>query len=341
MIHPDFTIRGESRLYVGCADALLADLLADRRTVLLTDRTVDALYRSFRPDLPRIVIEGGEAHKQLSTIEEIHRRLLSLGADRHSFVLALGGGIVTDVAGFAASTYMRGIRFGFVATTLLGQVDAAVGGKNGVNVGGYKNMAGTFTQPDFVVLDPAFLKTLPDREFRAGLAEVVKAAVIDDRRLFELLERADFAQLRNDEQLLSEAVRRAVGVKVRIVERDLHEAGDRRLLNLGHTLAHAIEKSSSAMNHGEAVAVGLRLIAAIAVKMQRLDRSLYERMIALLTAYGFNLQAPVSNERLLEEMMKDKKSVGEEIDLVLPLEIGHCRVERCLKSSLRALLSDV
>ena len=146
---------------------------------------------------------------------------------------------------------MRGLEFGFISTTLLGQVDASVGGKNGVNVDGYKNMVGTFRQPRFVICDVNLLRTLPVREFRSGLAEVVKSGIIADKELFEMLEKADFATFQRDTALLQQIVYRAISVKASIVERDECEAGDRRLLNLGHTLAHAIEKSSSKMNHGD------------------------------------------------------------------------------------------
>ena len=270
-MNPDFTVRNTSRVYVARAEELLPQRLCGEQVFVVTDEVVEALYPDLLPHYPHICIPYGEQHKTLTTVESIHRRLLALGADRKSFLLAVGGGIVTDTAGFAASTYMRGIRFGFLSTTLLGQVDASVGGKNGVNVDGYKNMAGTFTQPEFVVCDTTMLRTLPEREFRAGLAEVVKSAIIADPNLFERLEQTSFAQLRSDEALLEQVVRAAVGVKVAIVERDEREAGERRLLNLGHTLAHAIEKCSHAMNHGEAVAVGMRLVADCAVRGGWLD----------------------------------------------------------------------
>lgn len=337
-MRPDFTVRDSSRLYFGATEELVCALLADQRVILVTDQEVDRLYADRLPELPRIVIAGGESHKTLQTVEMIHRQLIALGADRQTFLLAMGGGIVTDVAGFAASTFMRGIRFGFISTTLLGQVDASVGGKNGVNVDGYKNMCGTFTQPEFVIFDVALLQTLPDREFRAGLAEVVKAAVIDDPDLFGLLEKHSFEQLRREPILLQEVVRRAVGVKVRIVERDEREAGDRRLLNLGHTPAHAIEKCSSVMNHGEAVAVGLALMAQVAYEMGLLTGSDRNRIKQLLQQLGFVLEPPVSREELAQAASRDKKSAGEQIYLVLPCSIGACRVEKWPKAQLAELL---
>lgn len=334
-MHPDFVIRNSAAVYLGSAEELLPSLLADEHVVLVTDAAVRSHYPSLCDRYPTILIGQGEANKTLATVETIHRSLLELGADRRSFLLAVGGGIVTDVAGFAAATYMRGIDFGFVSTTLLGQVDASVGGKNGVNVGGYKNMAGTFTQPRFVVCDPSMLATLPEREFRAGLAEVVKAAVIGDSVLFDRLEGVSFAELRSNTALLSEVVRAAIGVKATIVERDERESGERRLLNLGHTVAHAIEKCSSAMNHGEAVAVGMALVADFGVREGWLSLSDRNRMCALLSRLGFTLESPVAVDVLLTEMGKDKKSAGDHLHLVVPRAIGRCEVQFIEKEQLK------
>lgn len=258
---PAFSLRDRSDVYVGPAAEILPEVLPAARVVVVSDATIDRLYPGLLAPYEKVLIGRGESAKTLQTVEGIYRRFIELGVDRKSFILAVGGGIVTDVAGFAAATFMRGVGFGFVSTTLLGQIDASVGGKNGVNVDGYKNMAGTFTQPRFVICDPAMLRSLPDREFRAGLAEAVKAAIIADAALFARLEEARFEALRSDAALLAGVVSAAVGVKAAIVERDEREAGERRKLNLGHTLAHAIEKCSDRMNHGEAVAVGTALIA--------------------------------------------------------------------------------
>ena len=335
-MHPDFVIRNSAAIYLGSAEALLPSLLTGERVVLVTDAAIQHHYPSLCDRYPTILIGQGEANKTLATVEQIHRSLLELGADRRSFLLAVGGGIVTDVAGFAAATYMRGIDFGFVSTTLLGQVDASVGGKNGVNVGGYKNMAGTFTQPRFVVCDPTMLATLPEREFRAGLAEVVKAAVIGDSVLFERLEGSSFTELRTNTTLLCEVVRAAIGVKATIVERDERESGERRLLNLGHTVAHAIEKCSSAMNHGEAVAVGMRFVADYAAQEGLLPPAERNRICGLLERLGFTLASPVAVDALLTEMEKDKKSAGNHLHLIVPRTIGRCEVQFIDKEQLKA-----
>ncbi len=298
------------------------------RVIVVTDRNVMRYYGDLLSRYECIEIGLGEEHKTLDTLAHIYARLLAAGADRKTYLLGFGGGIVTDVAGFAASTYMRGLQFGFVASTLLAQVDASVGGKNGVNFEGYKNMVGTFNQPDFVLCDTALLKTLPEREFRAGLAEIIKAGLIADQELFELFERHDFDRFRGDEALLTEAIVRAVRVKKTIVDRDEKETGDRKKLNLGHTFAHAVEKSTRDFIHGEAVAIGACMIADISAGLglltpedNRRIRSVLERM-ELPTASGVGLPA------LLEALKSDKKKDADSVDLILPNGIGDCLIRK-------------
>ena len=331
-------VKDYSEVYVGSVAELLPRLLPERRIIVISDTNIDRYYHSLLESFDHILIGLGESSKTLLTIDNIYRRLIELGADRSTFILGIGGGIVTDIAGFAAATYMRGLEFGFISTTLLGQVDASVGGKNGVNVDGYKNMVGTFRQPRFVICDVNLLRTLPVREFRSGLAEVVKSGIIADKELFEMLEKADFATLQRDTALLQQIVYRAISVKASIVERDECEAGDRRLLNLGHTLAHAIEKSSSKMNHGEAVAVGLSLISDIAVKGGLMAQCDNERIQNLLQRAGFSLESPVTKSQMLKAISKDKKSEGNFINAVFPRAIGKCVVEKMPLDEFKALV---
>lgn len=336
-MEPLFNVRSRSGIYIGPVKDILPGVLPEGRVVVVSDATIDRLYHPLLEKYDTVLIGLGESVKTLQTVETIYRRFIELGVDRSTFVLGVGGGIVTDVAGFAASTYMRGLKFGFVSTTLLGQVDASVGGKNGVNVDGYKNMAGTFTQPQFVICDPGLLRTLPDREFRAGLAEVVKAAIIADADLFGRIEKTTFGALRTDADLLTDAVSAAIRVKADIVERDERESGDRRKLNLGHTLAHAIEKCSNRMNHGEAVAVGTALIAGAAVKLGVLSEADRDRIVQLLVQLGFDLTPPVDVRRLLKEVGKDKKNEDGMLRIVLPAGIGDCEVRPMTPGEFAAL----
>jgi 3-dehydroquinate synthase len=339
IMEPTFNVRQESEIYIGPTSDILSGVLPEGRVVVVSDATIDRLYHSMLAPYDTVLIGLGESIKTLQTVESIYRRFIELGVDRSTFVLAIGGGIVTDVAGFAASTYMRGIGFGFVSTTLLGQVDASVGGKNGVNVDGYKNMAGTFTQPKFVICDPEMLRTLSDREFRAGLAEVVKAAIIADADLFSRIEATTFDDLRSNTDLLTDAVSASIRVKADIVERDERESGDRRKLNLGHTLAHAIEKCTNRLNHGEAVAVGMALIADASVKLGVLTAGDRDRIVNVLKNLGFDLTLPVDVKRLLKEVDKDKKNEDGMLRIVVPVGIGDCDVRRMSHDEFAALFA--
>ncbi len=337
----DYSIRIKdcSRVAVGGVGDLLPRLLPDKRVVVVSDTNIDRHYHSLVNRYDHVLIGLGEASKTLVTADAIYKKFIDMGVDRSTFVLAIGGGIVTDVAGFVASTYMRGVEFGFISTSLLGQVDASVGGKNGVNVDGYKNMVGTFTQPRFVICDVNMLRTLPERELRTGMAEMIKAGIIADEELFSILERTPLAELAKDPERMGEVVYRAIRVKADIVERDEREHGDRRKLNLGHTLAHAIEKSSSKMNHGEAVAVGLAMISDVAARKGLLSAADRERICGVLERTGFDLTPPVAMRVLLKAVAKDKKSEGDMLHVVFPTGIGACEVVPMPLEEFRALFS--
>lgn len=331
-------IKDCSKVVVGNVVELLPQLLPNKRVIVISDTNIDRHYHSLIAQYDHILIGLGETSKTLHTLDMIYRRLIELEADRSTFLLGVGGGIVTDITGFVASTYMRGVEFGFVSTSLLGQVDASVGGKNGVNMDGYKNMIGTFNQPKFVICDVTMLSSLPQREFRTGLAEIIKSGIIADEELFKMLEECDFSALSHREELLGEIVYKAIKVKADIVERDERETGDRRKLNLGHTMAHAIEKCSSKMNHGEAVAVGLLLIAGAAVRKGLLSEEDMQRIDNLLLKAGFCLTPPVEVRQLLKAVKKDKKSEGDDIFIVFPTSIGECCVEKMPLADFKALM---
>ncbi len=315
-------ITSKSRVYIGDAGALLAELLPERRVIVISDTGVDCLQHELIAPYDTILVGRGESAKSLAMLDGVYRRLIELGADRTTFILGVGGGVVTDIAGFVASTYMRGVEFGFVTTTLLGAVDASVGGKNGVNIGGYKNMVGTFSQPQFVICDVSLLHTLPDREFRAGLAEVIKTAILGDAELFEILERGTFEALREDKSLLTDVVTRCVRVKASVVAQDEREAGCRRILNLGHTVAHAIEKESSNYSHGEAVAIGIYYMTRKALEHNLISDVDAKRIFALIERYGFDVELPIERKAMLKAIGGDKKRRGDALHLILPTAIG-------------------
>lgn len=311
------------------------------RVIVITDTNIARRYRRLINQYEHIVIGTGEKIKTLQTIEEIHRELIARDADRQTFLLGIGGGIVTDITGFVASTFMRGVRFGFVSTTLLGQVDASVGGKNGVNLDGYKNMIGCFNQPEFVLCDIEMLHSLSDRQFRAGLAELIKTGLLGNRVLFEMVEAIPFEELRRDPLLMADLILMAVKIKAGIVERDERESGERRKLNLGHTVAHAIEKSSRKMLHGEAVAVGCVVMARLAVNMGLMPEREAARIESAFARLGFTLTSPAPIEKMIAALRKDKKAAADQIRIVLPTAIGRCEVRSVAFDWLEERLREV
>jgi len=299
---------------------------AVERLIIVTDETVFKLYGQSFPPVPVIRIASGEACKTLDTVSLIYRGLLEQEADRGSCLVAVGGGLVCDVAGFAASTYLRGIAFGCVPTTLLAQVDASVGGKNGVNFDGYKNMIGTFNQPEFVLCDPDLLHSLPPEEIGCGLAEIVKHAAIADQGMFELLEDTAEAARRLDRPVIERLICESVRIKASIVTADERESGERRKLNFGHTFGHAVERLCS-VPHGRAVAQGMAVASALSVQRGYLSEEGHQRLLKLLGRLDLPVRLDADPQELLPILAKDKKRLGESIHFVLLESIGKAVVE--------------
>ncbi|ACN13722.1 AroB1 [Desulforapulum autotrophicum HRM2] len=307
------------------------------QTIIITDSQVRSLYGDQFPACPVIEIGRGEAIKTLETVQTIFQRLVELEVDRSGFIVGIGGGIVCDITGFVASTYLRGLRFGFVSTTLLSQVDASVGGKNGVNFSGYKNMVGVFNQPEFVVCDMALLKTLPQREIASGLGEIIKHACIEDMALFEFLETSREAVLGLDPGAVERMVHDSVLIKSAIVNRDEHEHGERRKLNFGHTFGHAFEKILK-IPHGEAVAAGMVVAAALSVEQGYLNAEAAQRIENLVGNLHLPTRFTIDRGKVMDAMRRDKKRQGESINFVLLAGIGKAVVESIPIEALERLM---
>lgn len=312
---------GRSDILVGESLKNLPQYVPTDRAVIVTDSRVAALYRKDFPSWPVVVVGTGEGAKTLDTVCDIYRAFLELEVDRDTFVVGIGGGIVCDVAGFSASTYFRGLPFGFVATTLLAQVDAGLGGKNGVNFGGFKNMVGLFNQPRFVLCDPLTLQTLAGREIACGLAEVVKHALIADRQAFEFIERHASEILACDPIVMEKMIFDAVAVKAAIVNQDELEQGTRRKLNFGHTVGHAVE-AVTGVPHGEAVAQGMAAAASLSVRRGLLAASEAARILGLLKKLGLPVAVEGNREAIVNAMRRDKKRSGDLVRMVLLEAIG-------------------
>ncbi len=320
----------------------LQDLLPRNRKIFaIFDNNLKDYYRFF-DNCYIIETPTGEKLKTISTVETLAGRLLEAGADRSSFILGIGGGITSDIAGFLASIYRRGVDFAFVPTTLLSMCDASIGGKNGVNFLSFKNMLGTIREPSQVLVCPEFLRSLPARELRGGSAEVLKTFMIYDEayyvRAVNLFSRIAAEGLESESVMdsLVDIVGRCASYKQAVVGRDLYEKGERRLLNLGHSFAHAIESCSlsdtalaaggrSSITHGEAVAVGLVLAARASAILHEADPELEKRIRDDLRSCGLPCSLEglaLDKEMMLKAMLRDKKVEGDRIHLILPRRIG-------------------
>ena len=277
----------------------------------------------------------GETSKRLGAVEKLATKMVRLGADRRSVVIALGGGVVGDVAGFLASIYMRGIPVIQVPTTLVAQVDSAIGGKTGVNLVSGKNLIGTFHQPLSVLADPDALSTLPDREYRSGLFEAIKYGVIRNPRIFELMETNREALLRRDGELLEQLIVECVQVKADVVSADEREGGERRILNFGHTIGHALESATKYKHflHGEAVGWGMIAASVIGKKLNITDSDTARRIIAMVLAYGALPSVDIDGKSTLKLLQSDKKTMGGVPHFILPTTMGKVEVVNTVPGS--------
>jgi 3-dehydroquinate synthase len=303
----------------------LGSFTRDRKCLYLTDQNVYQYYHSVIPKESCIIMEAGEQSKTLENLTNVFRSLLSMSADRSTMLIGIGGGVVTDIAGFVASTFMRGIDFGFVSTSVLGQVDAVIGGKNGVNLDGYKNMIGTFNQPSFIISDPVFFKTLPDEEYINGMAEVLKQFLIADAEGLKWFDQHIPSILNKDQEILAELIYRQSRIKARIVEQDETEKGLRKILNFGHTFGHAIEKEEK-WPHGHAVAAGMSVAIELSRKEGLICRDDAHYCRQLIGKIGLPKRAPNSPTKYFESLKRDKKKRGESVDFILLKNIGEAMI---------------
>lgn len=338
--------------YSGLREAIGA--FCPDRIFVVCDRAVAHLVPRLGLDAAVVELEASEEKKSLRTVEEICRALLEGGADRKSFVLALGGGIISDMAGFAASIYMRGIRFAYVPTTLLAMTDAAIGGKTGVNFLSYKNILGSFTEPCFTWMAAASLEGLPRREVLSGAAEMLKSFIIDNVdgaystaleffRTASLPEKCDAATAAR----LLPLARAAAGVKAGIVSRDFRESGERKLLNLGHSFAHAIEHLAQTgadgnvgISHGEAVSMGIVLAARLSCALGYAPKGFDSSLEADFASAGLRVKCPYAPRQLVQAMCRDKKAEAGTLSFVLMRGISDVFVEKLEPAKAMALLNE-
>ena len=305
--------------YLATGFSHLKKITDQRSTILLTDENVYEAHAARFKGWNTIILDAGEEHKVQSTVDDVIEELINAQADRGTTLVGVGGGVITDITGYVASTYMRGLRFGFVPTSLLGMVDASIGGKNGIDVGVYKNMVGTIRQPSFILQDIDLLSTLPQKEWENGFAEIIKHACIRDAVMFKQLEQNSLKQYQERKSLLAQLVERNTMIKTRLVQRDEFETGDRKLLNFGHTLGHALENMYELM-HGHAVAMGMAYACQLSNKLTGFAQS--GRVVKVIEQYNLPTTLTFDRQKVFDVLKMDKKRVRKEMNYVLLEKIG-------------------
>ena len=322
-----------------CYDAFMSEMTSfhnKEKIVIITDETIFDLHKEKFEGYPVIKIRGGEKNKKQSSVDDIIDQLLEMDIDKTWLIAGVGGGVVTDIAGYVAGIYKRGIKLGLVPTTILGMTDAAIGGKNGVNVGMYKNMVGTTHRPQFILYDFSFLETLPAEEWINGFAEIIKHACIKDAEMFEELSTRSIEYYRENRSAVALLVEKNAALKISVVVNDEHETGERFLLNFGHTFGHAIENLYD-LPHGYAISIGMVMAAKISEEINNFDSVSKEKLIKLLQQYGLPVSHKIDHKKVLALLKKDKKRSGDFINFILLNSIGEGVVRQLSFNNIEAL----
>ncbi len=316
----------------------LSKLTDQDHTVLVTDEHIFNLHPKKFKGWNTIVLKPGEEFKVQATVNAIIEQLIEFGADRKTTLVGIGGGVVTDLTGYVAAVYMRGVRCGFLPTTVLAMVDASIGGKNGIDVGVYKNLVGTIRQPDFLLYDYGFLKTLPQSEWTNGFAEIIKHSCIKDAAMFRELEGNSLKYYMKDKAALGKLIRRNAGIKSTVVEKDEFEKGDRRLLNFGHTLGHAIENMYE-LSHGQAISIGMTAACQLSESLAGFKET--ARVISVLDRYGLPTMAEFDKAAAFNVLKMDKKKEKAAMNYVLLSKIGKGIVQFVPMAALETLIDNL
>ena len=333
-----FTFSSTAVSYYFDAEFAYVEKLAPKeKTVMITDEHVFAKHKKKFKGWNTIVLKAGEKYKVQQTVDVVIDQLIAFGADRKTTLVGVGGGVVTDITGYVAGIYMRGIRFGFVPTSLLAMVDASIGGKNGIDVGVYKNMVGLIRQPAFLLYDISFLKTLPKTEWQNGFAEIIKHACIKDAVMFRQLQKHKLSDYLKNPKLLSVLIEQNVLIKTKVVVNDEFEQGERKLLNFGHTLGHAIENMYE-LSHGQAISIGMTYAAVMSQQLKHFTGA--EMVAQVLEKYGLPTFATFNTKKAFKILMMDKKKDNVSINYILLEKIGKGVVQPLLFVQLQEIFKQ-
>lgn len=308
-----------------------------KATILITDENVFNAHNKRFKGWNIIVLKPGEEFKVQATVDSVIEQLIEMEADRKTTLVGVGGGVITDITGYVASVYMRGLRFGFIPTSLLALVDASIGGKNGIDVGVYKNMVGIIRQPSFLLHDMIFLNTLPRQEWENGFAEIIKHACIKDAAMFKQLEESSFKTYQKKKTAICDLVQRNAIIKAKVVQRDEFEKNERRLLNFGHTLGHALENQYELM-HGQAVSIGMTYACHISEQLTGFKQT--ENVVKVLEQYGLPTYATFDKQKAFEVLKMDKKRERKEMNYVLLEKIGKGVVKSIPLTQLETIINE-
>ena len=328
----------KSEVYLDGTFDLLDKLVNKENTIVLTDENILKLYSKDLDGFRKIVLQPGEQNKTLETYQKIINSLIEHQANRRTTLLAVGGGVICDLCGFVASTYMRGMDFGYVSTTILSQVDASIGGKNGLNYDGAKNIIGIINQPRFVICDYEMLKSLPKDEILNGFGEIIKHVLLEGSINIDDLINYPTKYLEWNNELKG-LISHSIKFKASIVKQDENDTGIRNILNFGHTFGHAIEAISQT-KHGFAVSIGIAISARISVKMGLLSSSEYDKIIMLLDSFGLPSTTDQEYAKLFEKIKRDKKRIKNGINFVLLNGIGNPVIKELTFSEIKTFLED-
>lgn len=341
MVEKNYQFSGRSIACYFDADFNLLEKLLDKKaTIFITDENVFSKQSHKFSGWKTIVVKPGEQNKNQKSVDKIIKQLIELQADRQSFLVGIGGGVITDITGFVASVYMRGIKFGFVPTSILAMVDASVGGKNGVDVSVYKNLVGVVNHPQFLLYDYSFLETLPNEEWINGFAEIIKHASIKDESMFHFLEEKSLADFQSAKKDIGKLIEENVNIKYNVVSKDEHEAGERKLLNFGHTIGHAIENTAK-LPHGSAVSIGIVAACRVSEKINFFPKEETQKIKNLLSKYYLPVEFTINKSKTWKILLHDKKKSGEDMNFIVLDKIGKGSIKKIPLKELKQIFNNL
>lgn len=339
MKHINYKFSGSSTdFYLAHGISHLKKIADPKATVIITDENVFNAHTKRFKGWNTIILKPGEEFKVQATVDTMIEKLIEMEADRRTTLVGIGGGVITDITGYVASVYMRGLRFGFVPTSILALVDASIGGKNGIDVGAYKNMVGVIRQPSFILHDMVFLNSLPQAEWENGFAEIIKHACIKDAAMFSDLEKNSLKRYQERQKQICELIQRNTIIKTKVVQKDEFEKGERRLLNFGHTLGHALETQYELL-HGQAISIGMTYACHISEQLAGFKQT--ERVVSLLEKYNLPTYAAFNKQKAFDVLKMDKKRERKEMNYVLLEKIGKGVVKPISLKQLEKIIQDL